>query len=82
MTLLPQRNVLLIQPQQTRIARVTILPVTVTTVIVVVTIHMLLLQLKLLPQQFWFAEAIITTRSAEATKIFFSVFENDITDIQ
>jgi len=38
-TLLPQQNVLLIQPQQTRVVEVTILLNTVTTVIVVVTIH-------------------------------------------
>jgi len=40
MTLLPQQNVLLIWPQQTRIAGVTILLITVTTVIVV-TIHII-----------------------------------------
>ena len=37
--LLPQQNVLLIQPQQTRIVGVTILLVTLTAVIVVVTNH-------------------------------------------
>jgi len=48
---------------------VTILLITVTGVIVVVTIH-IVVTIETSPQQFWFAEAILTKRFAEATKSF------------
>ena len=57
-TLLTQQNVLLIQPQQTRIVGVTILLVTVTNV-VVVSIHKVVVTIEIDTQQFWSAEAIL-----------------------
>jgi len=44
----------------------------VTTVFFVVTIHIVVITTEIVtkPQQFWFAEAVITKRFAEATKSF------------
>ena len=47
MILLPQQNVLLIQPQQTKMVGVTMSLVTVTTVIVVVTIHIVVVPIEI-----------------------------------
>jgi len=62
MTLLPQQNVLLIQPQQTRIVAVTIFLVTATTVVVAVTLQIVVVTIEIVTTTIWFAEAILTNR--------------------
>ena len=68
MTLLPQQNVLLIYPQQTRIVAVTIFLVTATAV-VVVTLQ-IVVTIEIVTTTIWFAEAMLTKRLVEATKSF------------